>query len=90
MTGCYLLHFEAPIAPGLHTAQHYLGWAEDIDRRLDEHRRGRGARLCEVAAERGIGFVLARVWSRACRKTERRLKRRKEGPRLCPICREGR
>jgi hypothetical protein len=29
----YLLHFTRPISPA-HTAQHYLGWADDLDERL--------------------------------------------------------
>lgn len=88
----YLLHFERPIAPGRHTAQHYLGYADDLARRIKAHRRGRYngrstgcAKLCAVAGRRGIGFVVARVW-RGDYKLERRLKRRKSGPRLCPIC----
>ncbi len=83
----YLLHFDRQIAPGRHTCQHYLGFTEDLVQRLDAHRRGNGARLVEVATERGIGFRLARVWT-GDRARERRLKRRKEGPRLCPICNE--
>jgi hypothetical protein len=46
---------------------------------------GRGTRLVEVATERGITFEVVRVW-RGDRGRERRLKNRKEGPTLCPIC----
>lgn len=81
----YLLHFSEPIAPGRHTAQHYIGSADDLERRIAQHRAGTGARLCEVAAERGISFVIARTWEGG-RKLERELKNRKAGPRLCPIC----
>lgn len=87
----YLLHFERPIAPG-HPTQHYIGYADDLTRRIRAHARGRYngggngcARLCEVAKERGIGFTVARLWS-GDRSLERRLKSRKEAPRLCPIC----
>lgn len=80
----YLLHFHQPISPN-HTAQHYLGFAYDLERRIQQHRQGRGARLCEVAAERGIDFTLARVWI-GDRCLERQLKRRKSSPRLCPFC----
>ena len=83
----YLLHFERPIS-NRHTTQHYIGYADVLQRRIDAHRAGRGARLVEVAAERGIGFQVARVW-RGDRGLERQLKRRKEGPRLCPICNAG-
>lgn len=78
----YLLHFERPISP-----HHYIGYTEDIDARLEEHRNGHGARLCAVAAERGISFELVRTWD-GDRTEECRLKNRKNGHRLCPICRE--
>ena len=77
----YLLHFERR----LHHAGHYLGSTDDLTRRLAEHRAGRGARLIEVITEAGIDFVLARTWQ-GDRNLERRLKRRKEAPRLCPLC----
>lgn len=84
MTTVYLLHFERPISDR-HTCQHYIGSADDLRKRLEQHRAGTGARLCQVAKERGIGFVLARVWMGG-RELERRLKHRKEAPKLCPIC----
>ena len=40
----YLLHFSDRINPG-HPTQHYLGYAEDLERRIKEHRVGRGSRL---------------------------------------------
>lgn len=91
MSYVYLLHFDRPIAPG-HTTQHYIGFADDLTRRIQTHARGRYngggngcARLCEVAKERGIGFTVARLWS-GDRSLERRLKSRKNARRLCPIC----
>ena len=78
----YLLHFEHRH----HHAGHYLGSTDNLQRRLAQHRAGRGARLIEVITAAGIGFELARTWE-GDRTLERRLKRRKEGPRLCPICR---
>lgn len=80
----YLLHFERPISLA-HTCQHYLGWALDLDMRLAAHRAGRGARLTQVAVERGIAFSVVRTWP-GDRVLERRLKNRKESPRLCPLC----
>lgn len=91
MSYVYLLHFERPIAPGRHTTQHNIGTADDLARRIETHRRGRYyggngcAKLCAVAAERGIGFTVARLW-RGGRELERRLKARKSAPALCPIC----
>jgi predicted GIY-YIG superfamily endonuclease len=81
MTIVYLLHF----AEKLHHAQHYLGSADDLEARLACHRSGNGARLMEVINEHGIPWQLARTWP-GDRTLERRLKRRKEGRRLCPIC----
>jgi predicted GIY-YIG superfamily endonuclease len=85
---CYLLHFDQPISEK-HTAQHYLGHADYLPRRITEHLEGRGARLTQVARERGIGFVIAATWP-GTRAYERRLKNRKMGWRLCPICRKAR
>lgn len=81
----YLLHFDRPVAEG-HPARHYLGWSKYLPARALAHLRGRGARLTQVACERNIGFVIARTWP-GDRTMERRLKNRKEAPRLCPICR---
>jgi hypothetical protein len=80
----YLLHFDRPISPN-HTTQHYLGWTSYLPARALAHLFGRGARLTQVAHERKIGFVIARVWP-GDRWYERKLKRQKNGPRLCPIC----
>jgi hypothetical protein len=51
----YLLHFDRPISDK-HTAQHYTGWTKYLPARALAHLRGRGARLTQVACERGIGF----------------------------------
>lgn len=79
----YLLHFDSPLAH----AQHYVGFAENLDARIERHRQGNGARLPAVFAEKGIGFKVARTWS-GDRTEERRIKNMKMTPRLCPICRE--
>jgi predicted GIY-YIG superfamily endonuclease len=78
----YLLHFDRPYRH----ARHYVGWASDLDGRLEHHRKGTGARLMAVIAAAGIGFVLARTWP-GDRTLERRIKNRHETPRLCPVCR---
>jgi predicted GIY-YIG superfamily endonuclease len=86
LAGCYLLHFSEAISGH---AGHYLGFAVDIPARLEEHRVGRGARLTQVAIERGITWVVARTWPGETRQDERRHKRT-HGPKLCPVCRERR
>ena len=65
----YLLHFTP------RGYKHVRRWTEDLTARLDAHRNGRGARLMEVIAEAGLGFVLARTWT-GTRALERRLKGR--------------
>lgn len=78
-----MLHFDSKISDH---AGHYLGYAENIAARLAAHQAGTGARLTAVAKERGIGFRLVRVWVGLGRADERKLKNRKHGPRLCPLC----
>ncbi|OJW08019.1 MAG: hypothetical protein BGO49_20735 [Planctomycetales bacterium 71-10] len=79
----YLIHFQTRYRH----AGHYLGFATDLEQRLDQHRAGRGARLLEVVGGAGIGWKVVRVWA-GDRAFERTLKRRKKAPkRLCPICR---
>ncbi len=86
-SGVYLLHFSRPIAH----ARHYLGSAEVMNRRLKKHYRGGGSRLMQVVRERNIDWVVARVWhandARSAKIIERKLKKQKNGKKLCPICR---
>jgi predicted GIY-YIG superfamily endonuclease len=75
------LHFERPIF----RAQHYLGWALDVDARVAIHQRGRGARLVRQALAAGISVELVRIWPEADQKRERSLKRGGL-KRYCPSC----
>ena len=77
----YLLHFDTPI----YHAQHYLGSCNDLSKRILRHKKGQGARLTQVCIERGIAFRVVRTW-KGDRKMERKLKNRKNGRKLCPIC----
>lgn len=84
----YLLHFDEPLGDldnPRGQARHYIGTAHDVEIRLRQHRKGYGARITQVLWERGIDFKLARTWEGG-RDVERRLKRRKNAPKLCPIC----
>lgn len=83
----YLLHFDRPISDS-HTTQHYLGYSEEWENRVNQHRDGDGSRLCQVARNRGINFTVARLWI-GDRDLERQLKKRKNSKRLCPICTGG-
>jgi predicted GIY-YIG superfamily endonuclease len=77
----YLLHFSEPYKQ----ARHYLGSSDNVPERIKDHMSGRGARLTAVAASKGIGMELVRVWD-GDRNEERRLKNQKNAPQLCPIC----
>ena len=81
MSCVYLLHFSKPYKH----AKHYLGSANDLSVRLQQHNAGQGARLTQVVREAGIDLILARTWAGG-RQYERKLKRQHHGPRLCPIC----
>lgn len=78
----YLLHFDKP----LKHASHYIGWAENVEKRIEHHRDGTGARLTQVIAEQGIGFTVARTWEGADKTFERRLKNCKHAADYCPLC----
>lgn len=81
----YLLHFSSPISPD-HTCQHYIGYVKSsLAARIRAHKRGSGARLCEVAATRGIEAKIVRVWN-GTRTDERWLKNQHNAPQFCPIC----
>lgn len=81
----YLLHFTRP---HFHN-RHYLGFTETVEgvtARIKRHRAGTGARLIKQILRDGNDFVLARIWPVGDRAMERKLKRKKNGPGLCPIC----
>ncbi len=77
----YLLHFGRQYQH----AQHYLGFAEDLEKRLEAHRTGQGAKLTQAVVEAGITLHLVRIWD-GDRQLERQLKDLKNSPRLCPLC----
>jgi len=85
----YLVCFETPIGDSANpkgSASHYLGWAEDVEPRMAEHRAGRGARILAACVEQGIAFGVVRTWADVDRNFERRLKRQHNAWRHCPRC----
>jgi hypothetical protein len=76
----YLLHFTSPYKH----ARHHRGWSLDALARIEEHRRGQGARLMKVIKDAGTGFVVAKIELGTCAR-ERQLKQR-GARRDCPIC----
>lgn len=89
MPTVYLIHFHRKY----HHAGHYLGFVdggdEELQARLDRHRAGTGARLMEVITGAGITWEVTRTWI-GSRRFERRLKKRKNAAKLCPVCRAAR
>jgi predicted GIY-YIG superfamily endonuclease len=77
----YMLHFTAPFGH----ARHYVGWTDNLPKRLAAHQGGRGARLIAVASAAGIGFTVARTVT-GDRNRERAIKRAGGSVRYCPIC----
>jgi predicted GIY-YIG superfamily endonuclease len=67
------------------SAGHYLGTTINLDRRLETHREGRGARILAAANQRGIAYDVVRTWPGG-RDEERRLKRQHNAPKMCPRC----
>lgn len=94
MAFVYLLHFDTPY-PGGRFPQHYLGVARDVEHRFKEHCKGSTkSRLTRACVEKGITFVLARVWKKPYPKAafdfERMVKARKKNySALCPHCKTG-
>ena len=92
----YLLHLQQPLSRGVSPAGkelqagHYIGFTEreELSARIAEHMTGHGNPMLRAAVMRNIPFQIARIWQgpRATRNFERKLKNRKHGPKLCPIC----
>lgn len=81
----YLIHFHQPISTG-HTAQHYIGITTNPGQRITQHKKGKSARLMEIAKERGIGFDVVRMWEADSPQAEKWLKNQKHTPQFCPCC----
>lgn len=78
----YLIHFSEP----LHHARHYVGYTDNVRRRIAEHRRGEGSPLVRAVNEAGIAWVVARLWIRGDRELERRIKAWHGSAVFCPMC----
>jgi predicted GIY-YIG superfamily endonuclease len=83
----YLLHFNEPLLQkkGKY-AGHYIGLTNNVAKRLGTHAAGNGNGLVKAAMARGK-VVVVRLWEQDGH-FERKLKRRKNARRLCPICRQ--
>lgn len=81
----YLIHFDCKLAH----AQHYIGKAHNLPKRVIHHRNGSGARILAVCNEQHINWQVVRTWDipeANAANMERRLKNRKNASKLCPVC----
>ncbi len=81
----YLLHFEEPY----YHAQHYLGWSMSPFERFQRHIIRCEQPLIRAVITAGISIEIVRIWDDVDRHFERRLKKRRNHPRLCPVCCNG-
>lgn len=79
----YLLCLESRMSH----AKHYAGTSVDVDRRLAEHRSGRGSKFTQAVVRAGIEMRLAATWP-GRRPEEKYFKLLKNSARHCPFCRE--
>ncbi len=80
----YLLHFSQPYRH----ARHYIGWTEDLERRMTEHGTGEGSALLRAVRAAGITWELVRTWH-GDRYLERSLKQAHGAAMHCPIYHPG-
>lgn len=90
MPVCYLIHFSRK----LHHAGHYIGFTNNLPRRMNEHLTNSptGAKLLRALNPLGIEWEVVRVWdapewSNGGHALELALKRRKKASDFCPVCR---
>jgi len=79
----YLLHFDKKYKH----AGHYLGWTNNLQKRLQQHKDGTRERcvLTHVLKLNGIGWKCVRTWE-GTRARELTIKSYKNNRRLCPVC----
>lgn len=77
MQGVYILEFSTEIGNQNHSAKYYIGYARDIDQRLNEHKKGLGAAITRYAVENDIEFKVIVTFPGQDRSFERKLKNRK-------------
>lgn len=78
----YLIHFHHK----LNHAGHYVGYTDNIEKRMSCHQNGNGSKLMKAISVAGISWEVARIWQNVDRNFERSLKNRKNTPKLCPVC----
>lgn len=80
----YLLHFARP----LKGIQHYVGWTENLPRRIRQHSTGEGSITTRLFANARIPFAVACLWHDAPLSFESAMisRVRHTAEEYCPIC----
>ena len=65
--------------------RHYVGYTDDLARRIEQHRAGEGAEFLKRANEQGITWMVVRVWMDADRDKEKSVKGMSARI-VCPVC----
>ena len=80
----YMIKFSSPLGGPKHQASLYLGYCAEgrLDKRLKEHKAGRGAAITRAAVLKGFSLEIVRVWPNLTRKDERIFKNRKNHSKL--------
>lgn len=86
----YLLHSTVRLGTtGRNSAVHYVGWCppDQLERRVDEHRRGVGkARIVAAYLRAGARLLLTGVWLTGEKSDERRVKQHGHLEERCAYC----
>lgn len=78
----YVLHFARPLAH----ARHYIGWTQNLPKRLAQHRAGYGGRLMACVSASGISYDVVHTEA-GDRNRERQMKNRSSAARRrCWVC----
>lgn len=82
--GVYLLCFDTPYKH----SKHYCGWGKNVHTRVDAQLQNKrtAAKFVKVVHRAGIKIHLARLWTGADRKFERKLKDSHNLKHYCPRC----
>lgn len=84
----YIIHFSKPFKH----AQHYIGIAEDAEKRFKRHLAGNGARLIRAAVQANIGIeftkhiISTHDGYSVAKAEEKRIKSHKNHKKRCPEC----
>lgn len=73
----YVLEFSRPLGNERHSARYYIGWARDVETRVNHHRKGSGAAITRAAAAAGIEMTIILIIP-GTRNDERRIKKWKK------------